>query len=98
MALWPVLGAVSATLAGTLWVARILLYALLSLLEPVVRVVLVPFAYLGFAVTLLFGFVIGDPRFPRWGMLGISVGALVAYWLYIMIMELTLPRTRNHGH
>lgn len=67
---------------------RISICALLVLGEPVVRAVLVPVAFLGFLVTMIFGFLIGDPRFPRWGMLGFSAGALVLYWLYLWLMSL----------
>lgn len=81
--------------AGLWWVVftgwqlvRITLCAVLVLGEPVVRAVLVPVAFLGFLVTVIFGFLIGDPRFPRWGMLGFSVGALVLYWLYLWLMSL----------
>lgn len=81
----------------TLFVAwqlvRVVICALLVLFEPIVRAVLVPLAFLSFWVTLLFGFLIGDPRFPRWGMPAFSVGALVLYWLYMALMSLfmTLP-------
>lgn len=74
-------------------VVRLACCALLVLMEPVVRAMLVPIAFLGFLVTLVFGFLIGDPRFPRWGMLGFSVGALMLYWLFLGLMSLfmTLP-------
>lgn len=67
--------------------------ALLILMEPIVRAVLVPLAFVGFVITLIFGFLIGDPKFPRWGMLGFSVGAMMLYWLYLGLMSLfmTLP-------
>ena len=64
------------------------LCAVLVLGEPVMRAVLVPLAFLGFLVTMIFGFLIGDPRFPRWGMLAVSVGALALYWLYLGLMSL----------
>ncbi len=73
--------------------ARIAVCAVLVLLEPIVRAILVPLAFLGFLVTLIFGFLIGDPRFPRWGMLAFSVGSIMLYWLYLGLMSLfmTLP-------
>lgn len=67
---------------------RISICAVLVLGEPVMRAVLVPVAFLGFLVTMIFGFLIGDPRFPRWGMLALSVGALVLYWGYLGFMSL----------
>jgi hypothetical protein len=74
-------------------VVRLACCAVLVLMEPVLRATLVPIAFLGFLVTLVFGFLIGDPRFPRWGMLGFSVGALMLYWLFLGLMSLfmTLP-------
>ena len=73
--------------------ARWAVCAVLVLGEPIVRAVLVPVAFLSFLVTLIFGFLIGDVRFPRWGMLAFSVGALMLYWLYLGLMSLfmTLP-------
>ena len=73
---------------------RLVTCALLVLMEPVLRVVLVPLAFLGFVVTLLFGFAMDAPNFPKWGMLAFSVGALLVYWLYLGVMSLfmRLPR------
>jgi hypothetical protein len=70
--LWALLTALLVTWRA----ARLSLCALLVLIEPLVAAALVPLAYLGFLVTIFFGFVVGDPRFPKWGMLGLSVGAL----------------------
>ena len=80
-------------LCAGLQLARWAVCALLVLGEPIVRAVLVPVAFLSFLVTLIFGFLIGDVRFPRWGMLAFSVGALMLYWLYLGLMSLfmTLP-------
>ncbi|MGR4871149.1 hypothetical protein ACIPRI_20065 [Variovorax sp. LARHSF232] len=69
-------------------VLRCAICAILVLGEPVIRAVLVPLAFLGFLLTMIFGFLIGDPRFPRWGMLAFSVGALVLYWCYLGFMSL----------
>ncbi|MDM0108036.1 hypothetical protein QTH97_24015 [Variovorax sp. J22R24] len=67
---------------------RIAICALLVLGEPIVRALLVPVAFLSFLVTLIFGFLIGDPHFPRWGMLAFSMGMLMLYWLYLGLMSL----------
>jgi len=53
---------------------------------------------LGFLVTLIFGFLIGDPNFPRWGMLAISVGTLVLYWLYLGLMSLSMSLPSHDRH
>ena len=83
---------------NVLWqVVRMACCALLVLVEPLLRATLVPIAFLGFVVTLVFGFVIGDPRFPRWGMLACSVGALMLYWgvLGLMSLFMTLPSSHD---
>ena len=78
-------------------VLRCAICAILVLGEPVMRAVLVPVAFLSFLVTMIFGFLIGDPRFPRWGMLAFSAGALMLYWTYLGLMSLfvSLP---SHGY
>jgi heme/copper-type cytochrome/quinol oxidase subunit 4 len=79
-----------------LQVVRIACCALLVLIEPVLRATLVPIAFLGFLVTLVFGFLIGDPRFPRWGMLAFSVGTLMLYWLFLGLMSLFMTLPADH--
>jgi hypothetical protein len=76
---------------------RLPLCALLVLIEPLLRATLVPLAFLGFLVTLVFGFLLGDPRFPKWGMLAGSVAALCLYWLYLGLLSLfmSLPDERH---
>lgn len=90
---------------GLWWVAavivqilRLIVSAVLILAEPVVRAILVPVALLGFLVTLVFGFLIGDPNFPRWGMLAFSVGALVLYWLYLGLVSLFMSLPSHDRH
>jgi hypothetical protein len=85
------------TLAGLWQVLRLVLCALLVLVEPMLRMTLVPLAFLSFVVTLIFGFLIGDPRFPKWGMLAFSVGVLWLYWLFVALMSLIVrgPRGTN---
>lgn len=97
-----VVGAMSASclilaLASLLQLMRLALCALLVLAEPVLRMTLVPLAFLSFAVTMVFGFMIGDPRFPKWGMLAFSVGVLWLYWLFVSLMSLVVrgPRGKN---
>ncbi len=77
-------------------VLRLVLCAVLVLLEPVVQAVLVPLAFLSFLIALFFGFVVGDPRFPRWGMLAFSVSSLVLYWLYLGLMSLFMRLPHDH--
>jgi hypothetical protein len=44
----------------------------------------------------VFGFLIGDPRFPRWGMLAFSVGTLMLYWLFLGLMSLFMTLPADH--
>ena len=77
-------------------VVRLTICAVLILMEPLLRATLVPIAFLSFVVTLIFGFLIGDPRFPRWGMLAFSVGTLMLYWLFLGVMSLFMTLPRSH--
>jgi hypothetical protein len=88
--------AVGLALAGLWSVLRLALCALLVMIEPLLRVTLVPVAFLGFVVTLIFGFLIGAPGFPKWGMLAFSIGALALYWLFLALMGLVLKLPRDH--
>jgi hypothetical protein len=93
-AMLTALRVVAFVLRRLLWLG---LCALLVLLEPVLRAVLVPVAFLSFLVTLVFGFAMGDENFPRWGMMAFSVGTLCLYWLFLALMTLVLrwPRAND---
>jgi len=75
---------------------RLTCCAVLIMLEPLLRATLVPIAFLSFIVTLIFGFLIGDPRFPRWGMLAFSIGTLMLYWLFLAVMSLFMTLPPSH--
>ncbi len=76
---------------------RLLVGLVLALAEPLVRAILVPAASLTFFVTVFFGFVVGDPRFPRCGMLGLSVALLLLYWLFVWVTVLVQGGGRGRG-
>lgn len=78
-----------AGLAGHLtWtVVRLGVGSLLVLFEPILRIVLCTAAFGACFVALLFGFVAQAPGFPAWGMLGLSVAALSAYWAYLAVIR-----------
>jgi hypothetical protein len=80
---------------GTLQVLHLVLCTLLVLMEPFVRAILVSVAFLSFVVTVIFGVLIGDARFPTFGMLAFSVGALWLYWLFIGLMTLLMRSPRG---
>lgn len=73
--------------------ARIVLGILLVLFEPIMSL-LVPLAFGCFMVTLLFGFVLASPGFPKWGMLTFSVGCMLLYMVYVAFMFWVLPWRR----
>jgi hypothetical protein len=93
-AMLTALRVVGFVLRRLLWLG---LCALLVLLEPVLRAVLVPVAFLSFLVTLVFGFAMGDENFPRWGMLAFSLGTLCLYWLFLALMTIVMrwPRAND---
>ena len=72
--------------------------AILVLMEPIVSAILIPVAHLSFLITLIFGFLIHDPHFARWGMLAFSVGALLMDWLFLEIMSLVMTLPLFHPH
>ncbi|MDB5828918.1 MAG: hypothetical protein JWQ73_3138 [Variovorax sp.] len=86
----------SAVFFVALQAVRLTCCAVLIMLEPVLRATLIPIAFMSFLVTLLFGFLIGAPRFPRWGMLAFSVGTLMVYWLYLGLMSLFMTPPPTH--
>ena len=83
-------GVLWGVVAAGWWLMRMALCALLVLIEPLLGLTLVPLAFAAFLVTLVFGFLIGDPHFPRWGMLAFSIGLLWTYWLFLALMGLLL--------
>ena len=73
-----------------LWrVACLPVLTLLVILEPLVTFAFAALALLGLLTTLFFSLV-GPPDFPRWTMLGLSLGfalALVPYHLLIRLLS-----------
>jgi len=55
----------------------------------------VPIAFVGFVVTLVFGFLGEAEGFPKWGMLAFSIGTLWAYWAYLALMVLLTRSSRG---
>ena len=79
---------------GLLWLLwqgiRWPLFALLVVLEPVIRLALSAFALLGTLTAFLFRFAVHRPSFPFWGMLGVSlscVGLLALYYAGIRVLS-----------
>lgn len=76
------------------WV-RLVACALLVLAEPIVRALLLGGAFAGFAVSVLFGWVLHARGFPVVGMTALSVGLLLAYWSYVGMLMLLMRGPRG---
>jgi hypothetical protein len=110
---WPVvrawliggLEAIGQLVIGCAWLivrlalglARWSLAALLVLMEPFVRLVLMVAAFGCFFVTIVFGFIGHAPHFPKWGMLAFSIGCVLLYWVFLCAMMWVMrgPRGRH---
>ena len=66
----------------------VLIFATLAVLEPFVRFILITLASLGMFVTIVFGFLIGSEGFPKWLMLGMSVGYFLLLGAYYGVMSI----------
>ena len=66
----------------------LLIFATLAVLEPFVRFILMTLASLGVFVTFVFGFLIGAEGFPKWFMLGMSVGCFLFLGAYYGVMSI----------
>ena len=91
-------GARIATQAG--WFVRralgVLIFSTLAMLEPFVQFILLPLATLGMFVTIVFGFLIGAEGFPKWFMLGMSVGCFLVLAAYYWVMSIFGNVGNNH--
>lgn len=65
----------------------LLLFLVMSLVEPFLAVVLSALSVGCFLVAVLFGFLFHAPFVHRWFVLGASVGFLLAYVLYRFVMQ-----------
>lgn len=62
-------------------------FSVLVMIEPLVRIVLVPLATLSTLMAVVFGFAMHAPHFHPWGMLVFGVGLLWLYWLYLLLIH-----------
>jgi NADH dehydrogenase FAD-containing subunit len=65
-----------------------LIFATLAVLEPFVQFILMTLATLGMFVTIVFGFLMGAEGFPKWIMLGLSVGCFLLLAAYYGVMSI----------
>ena len=66
----------------------LLIFAMLAVLEPFVRFILMTLASLGMFIAIVFGFLIGAEGFPKWFVLGMSVGCFLLLGAYYRVMSL----------
>ena len=66
----------------------LLIFATMAVLEPFVRFILMTVASVGMFVTIVFGFLIGAEGFPKWFMLGLSVGCFLLLGAYYGVMSI----------
>ena len=66
----------------------LVIFATLAVLEPFVRFFLMTVGSLGMFVTIVFGFLIGAEGFPKWFMLGMSVGCFLLLGAYYGVMSI----------
>jgi hypothetical protein len=97
------IGVVVLKLAGWLVVAALkfvafALFATQAILEPIVRVVLAGLATAGMLVTLLFGAVFQDPRFPTLFMATASLACFALLVGYYALMRALGGWGHEHRH
>jgi hypothetical protein len=68
-------------------VGGLLVFGAMAVLEPLVRFLLATLATLGMFVTIVFGFFIAANGFPKWTMLGMSMGCFLLLGLYYRAMS-----------
>lgn len=67
-------------------VMRLAVFALLVLLEPLVRITLCGLAFLGLLTALFIRLAANRPDFPFWGTLGLSAGCLLLLAVYYRVI------------
>jgi hypothetical protein len=80
-----------AVLRGVGHLLRLIVFAPLAILEPVIRVVLSTLAVLGFATCAFYKLAGPAHHFPFGLMIGFSVGCSVLLVLYYMLMRALAP-------
>jgi hypothetical protein len=76
-------------------IGRLLIVALLMLLEPVLGFVLCGLALVGVIVSVILKFSGAAPNFPFWSALAMSVGLYFAFLLYGVVVRSLVPQPRE---
>jgi hypothetical protein len=76
-------------------IGRLLIVALLMLLEPVLGFVLCGLALVGVIVSVILKFSGAAPNFPFWSALAMSLGLYFAFLLYGVVVRSLVPQPRE---
>ena len=79
------------TLAFALHATRLTVFAVLAVLEPIVRVTLSLLAILMICVIVFNRYVVHTTHFPFWLMTGLSAGCAAVLILYYRLMRILAP-------
>jgi hypothetical protein len=72
--------------------ARLLIVALLMLVEPIVGFALCGLALVGVIVSVILKFSGAAPKFPFWSALAMSMGLYFAFLLYVVVVRALVPQ------
>ena len=75
--------------------ARLLIVALLMLVEPILGFVLCGLAVVGVIVSAILKFSGVAPKFPFWSAIAISVGLYLAFLVYGVVVRALVPQPRE---
>ncbi len=75
--------------------ARLLIVALLMLVEPILGFVLCGLAVVGVIVSVILKFSGAAPKFPFWSAIAISVGLYLAFLVYGVVVRTLVPLPRE---
>ncbi len=81
--------------AITWQIARLLIVALLMLVEPILGFVLYGLAMVGVIVSVILKFSGAAPKFPFWSALAISLGLYLAFLVYGVVVRALVPQPRE---
>jgi hypothetical protein len=84
-------GAVLEVLGAVLYPVRLVLFSVLALLEPVIRIALAGVALGGLFVWFLFDYLARAPHFPTATVLTLSAASAVALVVYYLLMRALRP-------
>lgn len=79
---------IQALLRSAWWAIHVAAFALLVLLEPLVRVALCGLAFVGVLTALVIKLAAHRPDFPFWGTLGLSIGCVLLLSVYYGVIRI----------